>query len=139
MDHPVIFLVLACELMLLDLAFGIIIGVSAHYKTILCPSVHCLGVYVVVWFLILYQPSLFLPCLEVLDSLVISWLAVLVNDRVEVYLRLCDVEKRLLTGFSLGFCRVQYIIWPCSHFLDILLRRTYRRERSDSYHDYLFT
>ena len=93
MNHSVVFLILTCEFVLLDLAFSIVVGMCAHYETILCSAIHCLSIHIVVWLLVLYQPSLLLPCLEVLDCLVICRLAVLIDHRVEVDFWLSDVKE----------------------------------------------
>ena len=76
---------------------------SAHHQTVLSTAVHCLRIYIIIWLLVLHQPSLVLPCLEVLDSLVICRLAVLVNDRIKVNFRLSYMQKRFFTGLCLGF------------------------------------
>ena len=76
---------------------------SAHHQTVLSAAVHSLRIYIIIWLLVLHQPSLVLPCLEVLDSLVICRLAVLVDDRIKVNFRLSYMQKRLFTGLRLGF------------------------------------
>ena len=101
MDHTVLFLILAGKLMFLDLALCVVISMGAHYESVLGTSLHCLCIYIIVWLVILYEPSLLLPCLEVLDSLVICRLAVLVDDRVEIDFRLGDVEEGFLSSLSL--------------------------------------
>ena len=79
--------------MLLDRSGSVIVGVCAYDQTILCAAFHRLCIYIVVWLVVLDEPAFFLPCLEVLDSLVICGLAVFVDYRIEVYFRLCDVEE----------------------------------------------
>ena len=103
MYHAVLFLVLSCELVLLDLTFSIVISMSADNESVLCAAVHCLCIYIIVWLLVLYKPTFLLPAFEVLYSFVICRLTVLVNDRVEVNFRLCNVQKRFFTCFGLGF------------------------------------
>ena len=139
MDHTVVLLVLAGELMLLDIAFSIVISMRAYHESVLCTAVHCLRIYIIVWLLILYEPAPVLPCLEIVHSLVVSRLTVLVDDRIEVDLRLRDVEKGLFASLVLCLNRIEDVVWTCGYFLYILLRRTYRREWLYAYHDYLFT
>ena len=134
MDHAVLFLVLACKLMLLDGTAGVVVRMCAHHESVLCTAIHCLCIHIVVRLLVLHEPSLFLPCLEILDSLVVGRLAVFVDDRVEINLRLGYMQERLLSCLSLGFGRVEDVVWSCRHFLYILFRRTYRREWTYLYH-----
>ena len=60
-NHTVILFVFAGKLVFLDLACHIIFYVGTYYKTVLGAAVHSLGIYVVVLFRILYQPSFLLP------------------------------------------------------------------------------
>ena len=74
MDHSVLFLVLAGELMLLDLACQVVICVGAKHDTILGTAVHGLRVHIVALLLVLNEPAFLLPFLEILDCLVIGLL-----------------------------------------------------------------
>ena len=93
MDHAVLLLVSAGKLMLLDRSGSVIVSVCAYDQSVLCAALHRLCIYIVIWPVVLDEPSFFLPCLEVLDSLVICRLAVFVDYRVEIYFRLCYVEE----------------------------------------------
>ena len=137
MNHAVIFLVLSCKFMLLDLACGIIVCVSAHYKAVLSASVHCLSIHVIARLAVLYQPSVLLPYLEILHSLVVCRLAVFVDYRIEIDFRLCDMKKGFFSGFSFRFHRVQHVVWACRNLFYILFWRSYRRKRFYSYHKFL--
>ena len=134
MDHAVIFLILAGKLVLLDLALSIVVSVSAHNKAVLSSAFHSLSIYIVIWLLVLDKPSFLLPCSEVLHSLVISRLAMLIDHRIEINLRLSDMKKRFLTSLSLSLSRVEHVIWTSCYFFYILFRRTYCREWFYTYH-----
>ena len=136
MDHAVILLILACELVLLDLALSIVVSMCAHNETVLSAAVHSLCIYIIVWFLILNEPTLLLPCSEVLHSLVICWLAMLVDHRIEINFWLSDVKKRFLTCLCLSLLRVEDVIRTSCYFFNILLWRTYRRKRFNTYHKF---
>ncbi len=134
MDHAVVFLVFAGELMLFDFSLGIIVGVSAQHKTVLCPSVHGLGIYVVARLSVLDQPSFVLPSLEVLDSLVVDPLVMVGENGIEIDFGFGDMEEGFLSGHLLGFLRIQHVIGGCSNFCHDPLGRTYCCEWFDSYH-----
>ena len=102
MNHPVILLVLAGKLVLLDLALGIVISMGAEDQSVLCPSVHCLGIDIVARLGILNQPAAALPVCEILHSPVIHTLVVVGKNRVEVNLRLRDMKQGFLTGLPEG-------------------------------------
>ena len=103
MDHAVFFLVLTGKLMFLDLALSIVVGMRTHHESVLCTTLHCLGIYIIIRLLVLHEPSFLLPCLEIFDSLVVSRLTVFVDDRFEVDFWLGYVEKGLLASLCLCF------------------------------------
>ena len=133
-DHAVLLLVLAGELVLLDLAGEVVVHIGAEHDSVLGTAVHRLGVNIVALLLVLYQPAFLLPLLEVLDSLVVCRLRVLVDDGVEVYLGLGDVKEGLLSGLSLGLLGVEHVVRTGCHFLHDGLGRTDRCERFYFYH-----
>ena len=59
--HPVVLLLLEGELVLLDYAACVVVGVSAEHKAVLGPAAHCLGVDVIALLGILHQPAALLP------------------------------------------------------------------------------
>ena len=73
-DHTVLFLVLAGELMLLDLAGQVVVYIGAEHNSVLGTAVHGLCIYIVALLLVLHEPTFLLPFLEILDSLVVSGL-----------------------------------------------------------------
>ena len=109
-NHAVIFLLLAGKLVLFDGTVHVIVCIGADYKAVLGSSVHCLGVNIVLFLLVLYQPAFLLPFLEVLYCLVISLLLVLIGDRVKINLRFDDVKQGFLSGLSLGFLGVENVV-----------------------------
>ncbi len=134
-DHAVLLLVGAGELVLLDGAREVILEVAAHDQTVLRAAVHGLRIDIIVLFGVLLEPAFRTPLPEVLHGLVVYGLRVLVGNGVEVDLRLDDVEQRALRGLGFGFGRVQHVVGARSHLRSILLRRTDSAERFDSYHD----
>ena len=53
-DHPVVFLLFPCELVLLDLPLHVVIRMGADHKPVLGPAVHCLGVDIIVRTIVLH-------------------------------------------------------------------------------------
>ena len=138
MDHSVILLLLAGQFVLLYLSFGIIVCMGTYDKSVLRPPVHCLGIDIIVRPVILTQPAFLPPFLEILYSLVIGLLTMLINDRIEIYLRFCNVQEGFFTGLRPGFLGIEDIIGTCRHFFDKFLRRSDGCKRFDSYHNEFF-
>ena len=138
MDHPVVFLVLAGQFVLLDLPRGIVVSVGAQDQSVLRPPFHGLGVDVVAFLGVAPQPSFLLPLLEVLDRPVIDPLVVFLEHGLEIDLGLGYVEEGLLPGHLPGFRGVQDVVRGSRNFGDNALWRPYCREWFDSYHDSLY-
>ncbi len=130
MLHAVLFLVASGELVFFDTAFHIVIDVGGHHYAVLRAAVHCLGVDIVVFLLVLHQPAVFAECGEIGHGTVVDLGSVLVGARSEIDLGLDDVVER--TGVAFGLCScffaVEYIVGPRSHFGDDFTRRTYAAE-----------
>ena len=112
MLHTVLFLIATGQLVLLDTAGHIIIGMSANYKTVLRLTVHCLCIDVVMLLLVLNQPTFILELLEIFGSLLIDLWVILAGANRKIDLWLNDVIETLFVVASLcaGFLRIQYII-----------------------------
>ena len=123
MDHTVVFLVLAGQFVLLDLAGGVVVGVGAQDEAVLGPLAHGLGIDVVLLLVILHQPALLAPGLEIGHGLVVGRLGVLVGDRLEVNLWLGDVQQGLFASHVLGFLGVQDVVRRCRDLGHKVLRR----------------
>ena len=91
MNHTVLLLFGAGQLVLLDCAREVIFKVATHSNAILCATIHRLRVDVVVLLLILLQPATLLPEAEVLHRLEINLFRVFIGDGVEVNLWLDDM------------------------------------------------
>ena len=89
--HAVFLFVAACKLMLLDASLHVVVYPCAYNEAVLCASVHCLGVDVILLLGILHEPSLFLEFFEILHGLLIYPGVVLVETGLEVDFRLYDV------------------------------------------------
>ena len=89
--HAVFLLVAAGQLMLLDAPLHIVFHPCSHYQSVLRPSVHRLGIDVVLLFLVLTQPSLLAEHVEMLHGRRIHFLVVLIRTLREVDLGLDDV------------------------------------------------
>ena len=137
-DHAVLLLLGARQLVFLDGAREVVLEVAAHRQTVLRAAVHRLGIDVVVLLGILHEPAPFAPQAEVLHRLVVDLGGMLVGDRIEVDLGFDDVQQRTLRRFGLGLGRVQHVVGARSHLRSILLRGPDSAERFDSYHNSLF-
>ena len=135
-DHPVVLLVLAGQLVLLDDAGGIVVGMGAEHDAVLRTAAHRLGIDIVFLLVLAHQPSFLLPGPEVLHGAVVRALLVLAGDRVEVDLGLGDVQQGLLPGHPLRFFRVQDIIGRRRDLRHDAFGRPQRRKRFDSYHSF---
>ena len=93
MDHAVILLVLAGELVLLDTPLDIVLRVGAKHEAVLGAAAHGLGIDVVARLLVPYEPSPLLPEAEVLHRPVIDLGRVLVRHRIEIDFRLGDMKQ----------------------------------------------
>ena len=109
-NHTILLLVRAGELVLLDCAREVVLKVATHSNTILCATIHRLRIYIIVLLLILHQPATLLPQSEVLHSLLIDLIGVFVGNRIEVNLRLDDMQQRTLSCLLLCLRRVQHIV-----------------------------
>ena len=136
-NHSVILLVLAGELVLLDLAGSVVIRVGAENESVLCAAFHGLGIDVVALLRVAPEPTLLLPLLEILHGLVIDLRVVILKDGIEVDLRLGDVEEGFLSGHLLGLFGVKHVIRRGCHLCHNIFRRPDRRERFYSYHNIL--
>ena len=91
MFHAVFLLVTTCQLVLLDVALLIVVGMGAHYQTVLRLALHGLCIYIIMFLRILHQPALVLELLEVLGGLLIDAGIVLRSTYGEVDFRFDDV------------------------------------------------
>ncbi len=89
--HAVLFFVAAGELMLFDSAFHVVGDIGGDYESILCSAVHCLGVDIVMFLVVLHKPSVLLERVEVGNCLVIDFRCVLIHARFKIYFRLDNV------------------------------------------------
>ena len=99
--HAILFLVSASQLMLLDAASHIVIGMGTHHQTILRLAVHGLGINIIMFACVLNQPALVLELLEVLGGLLIHSGIILRCTHREIDLRLDNVIQTLLIVASL--------------------------------------
>ena len=110
--HTVFFLVAAREFVLLDLASHIVINVGSDNKSILCLAVHCLGVDIVVFLVVLQEPAFVLELLEVLGGFLIDARVVLTCSLGEVYLGFDDmIQAHLIVAcLGSGFFGVEHVV-----------------------------
>ena len=137
MLHAVLFLVLACELMLLDHAVKIVVHISSHHKPILRLAVHGLRVDVVVVLLVLLEPSTLLEQLKVGCGLVIDLLLILACAGLKIDLGLCYVVQALLVVASLcpGLFAVEHVVGTTFYLFHQLLWRSYSAEWFNCCHE----
>ena len=134
MDHTIVLLILAGELMLLDLAGSVVVGVGAEHKTILGTALHGLGIHVIALLGVTLEPALGLPLLEIGDSLVVHERIVILKHRIEIYLGLGDMEKGLLASHLLRLGGIEHVVRRSRDLCDYIFGRTNRREGFYSYH-----
>ena len=101
MLHTILFLIATSKFMLLNIAFHIVVHISANYQSVLSLTVHGLSVDVVMLGSILHQPPLILELLEVLCSLLIHTRIILRCAYREVDLRFDNVIEAFLIITSL--------------------------------------
>ena len=101
MLHTVLLLITTGQLMLLDVALHVVVGMGANHQTILRLAVHRLGIDIIMFLRVLHQPTLILELLEVLCSLFVNTWIILRGAYREVNLRLDDVIQTLLIVASL--------------------------------------
>ena len=108
MFHAVFFLVASCELMFLDASFHIVRHPCADYKSVLRAAIHCLGIDIIILFVVLHQPSVFLEFTEVLHRFVIYGRIMLVKSGFKIDFRFDDVVKAFFVAFRFfaGFLAV---------------------------------
>ena len=68
-------------------------------QPVLRTAVHRLRIDVVLLLVVLHEPPALAPAPEVLDGLAVDFLAMLIGDRIEIDLRLDDVEQRFFGSF----------------------------------------
>ena len=91
MLHTVLLLVTPCQLMFLNNTIHIIGHVCTDNQTVLCLAVHCLGIYIIAFFLILYQPAFFLEHLEIGSSFQINGRIMFICPDRKIDLRFNDM------------------------------------------------
>ncbi len=136
MLHAILFLVAACQLVLLDATSHIVVGMGADHKTVLRLAVHRLSINIIMFTRILDEPALILELLEVLCSLFIHPGVILRRADREIDFGLDDVIETHLVVTSLcpSLFRIEYIVRTTLHFLHQILWRTNTFEWFDYCH-----
>ena len=114
MFHSVFFFIPTGQLMFFDMTVDIIIHTGTYNQAILCPAVHCLGIHIVFFHIILHQPTLCTKSGKVFSGFCIYFFIMFIRSRFKIYFRFDDMIQRHLISFSFrtGFFGVQYIIGP---------------------------
>ena len=112
MLHAVFFLVATSEFVLLYLARHIVIDVCSDNKAILCLAVHCLGIDIVVFLVVLHEPAFVLELLEVLGGFLIDARIILARSLGEVDFGFDDmIEAHLVVAcLGPGFFGVEHVV-----------------------------
>ena len=100
--HAILLLVTASQLMFLDNTRHIIVYISTHYKTILRLAIHGLGINVILFLIILFQPTILLKLSEILSSAFIDSWIILRSTRFKIDFRFDNMIKTLLVVTSFG-------------------------------------
>ena len=126
MLHAVFLLIAARQLMLFDITLHVVVHIGADNKTILCLSIHGLGIDVIMVIFVLHQPALVLKLLEVLGGLLIDTGIVLRSSDGEINFGLNNMVEALLVIAGLGTCllTVEHVIGTALYLLHQLLWRT---------------
>ena len=140
MLHAVFFLIATGELMLLDTACHIVVGMGTYHQAILRFPIHRLRIYIIMFARILYQPPLILELLEVLGSLLIDTRIILGCAYWEIYLGLDDVVEAHLVVASLcpRLFTIEHIVRTALHFLHQFLWRADSFKWFYNCHDNIF-
>ena len=111
--HTILLLVTASQLMLFDNTRHIIVYISTHHKTILSLAIHCLGINVILFLIILFQPTVLLKLSEILSSAFIDSWIILRSTRFKIDFRFDNMIKTLLVVISFGtsLFRIEHIVW----------------------------
>lgn len=88
MFHAIFFFVTTGQFMLLDNTIHIIRHISTHNKSVLCLTIHCLSIDVIVFFIILHQPAFVLKQFKVIGSFDVHLLVMLIRTYRKIYFRL---------------------------------------------------
>ena len=104
MLHTILFFVTTGQFVLLDMATDIVVHKGSNHKTILRLSIHGLGIDVIVFIGILYQPSPLLKLSEVFGSLFVHTRVILGSALWKVYLRLDDMIQAFLVVTCFAPC-----------------------------------
>ncbi len=94
--------------MFLDASFHIVRHPCADYKSVLRATIHCLGIDIIILFVVLHQPSVFLKFTEVFHRFVIYGRIMLVKSGFKIDFRFDDVVKAFFVAFRFfaGFLAV---------------------------------
>ena len=104
MLHTIFFLISTCKFMFLYNTIYIILTSSTNNNTILCLAIHCLSINVVLFFIVLHQPTLVLEHLKILSSLFVNTWIVFTCTFWEIYFWFNDMIKTLFVSFSFFTC-----------------------------------
>ncbi len=123
--------------MLLDAFLHIVVDIGRYDDSILCASVHRLGVDVVMVVIVLHKPSVALEGIEVFHCLVVDPRIMLVGRRVEVDLRLDDVVQRfgVAVGLTPRFIGIEHVVGARCHLFNQFSWGTYAPEGFDFCHN----
>ena len=111
--HAILLLVTASQLMLFDNTRHIIVYISSHHKAILSLAIHGLGINVILFLIILFQPTILLKLSEILSSTFIDSWIILRSTRFKIDFRFDNMIKTLLvvTSFGTSLFRIEHIVW----------------------------
>ena len=106
MLHSVFLLVAAGQFVFLNISLLVVVSMGADHESILGFTVHRLGIYIIMFARVLYQPAIVLELLEVLGGFLVDAWVVLRGAFGEVDLWLDDMIQTLGVVASLSTCLV---------------------------------
>ena len=122
--------------MLLDDTRHIVVHIGAYYQSILRLAIHGLCIDVILFLIVLHQPTLLLEFLEIGCCFLVNARIIFAGAHFEVYLWLNDMIQAhfIVASFFASFLRIQYVVWTRLYFLHQFLRWTYTLKWFDDCH-----
>ena len=137
--HTVFFLISASQFMLFDDLIHIVFDVRTKDKTILCLAIHRLCIEIIIFLLILHQPTLLLEILKLLCSTFVNTWVVLARTYGEIDFRFNNMIQGLFVISCLCSClfRTQNVVRSTFHLLNQRHGRANTTKRFYFWHIYI--
>ena len=123
MFHPVFFLIFAGKFMTFDYSFHVILNRCTNYNSVLGFPVHGLGVEVIVFLCVLYEPTFLLKLCKLFLCAFIHTRIVFARPLRKIYFWLYNMVQRhfVVAGFLACFLRIEHIVGAAFHLFHKIL------------------